>query len=126
MTRKDMKTVMNNLFLECQKLREAGQKEYAHLDENAFENFEAVGRLLDMSREKVLMVYLLKHIFGIAAHVKGHKSQREDVRGRIKDGIVYLSLLAGMVADSDAGSSALDGLAMDEWVEMATEEANSV
>jgi hypothetical protein len=43
------------------------------------------------------MVYLLKHIDGISSFVNGHESQREDVRGRITDAIVYLCLLWGMV-----------------------------
>ena len=47
------------------------------------------------------MVYLLKHIDGIMAHINGHKSQREDVRGRITDAIVYLLLLRGMI-DGDS------------------------
>ena len=43
------------------------------------------------------MVYLLKHIDGISSFVNGHQSQREDVRGRITDVIVYLCLLWGMI-----------------------------
>ena len=76
--------------------RDAGQKEYAHEKENVFANFERGARALDISREKVLMTYLLKHIDGISAYVKGHKSQREDVTGRITDAIVYLMLLWAM------------------------------
>jgi len=45
------------------------------------------------------MTYLLKHIDGISAYVKGHKSQREDVTGRITDAIVYLMLLWAMVVE---------------------------
>ena len=67
--------------------------------DNAFANFERVGKNLELSREDVLLVYLLKHIDGICSFVKGHKSQREDVRGRITDAIVYLCLLWGMVED---------------------------
>ncbi len=78
-------------------MRAAGQKEYARKNNNAFANFERVGKNLDLSREDVLLVYLLKHIDGICSFVKGHKSQREDVRGRITDAIVYLCLLWGMV-----------------------------
>jgi len=47
------------------------------------------------------MVYLLKHIDGIAAYIDGHKSQREAVEGRITDAIVYLFLLYGLVVDED-------------------------
>ena len=43
------------------------------------------------------MVYILKHIDGIIAHVDGHKSQREHIHGRITDAIVYLTLLWGML-----------------------------
>ena len=47
------------------------------------------------------MVYLLKHIDGIGSYIDGHKSQREDVTGRIKDAVVYLLLLWAMVAGED-------------------------
>ena len=43
------------------------------------------------------MTYLLKHIDGINAWMKGHDSQREDISGRIKDSIVYLFLLWAMI-----------------------------
>ena len=77
--------------------RNAGQKEYAQDEDNVFANFERGARALDISREKVLMTFLLKHIDGISAYVKGHKSQREDGRGRLTDAIVYLMLLWSMV-----------------------------
>jgi hypothetical protein len=50
------------------------------------------------------MVYLLKHIDGISSFVNGHESQREDVRGRITDAIVYLCLLWGMVESKEKES----------------------
>ena len=83
------------------KTRKSGQNEYAHDTENVFANFERIGAALNISREKVLMIYLLKHVDGIKAYVNGYKSQREDVRGRITDIIVYLMLLWGM-AEEDA------------------------
>ena len=43
------------------------------------------------------MVYLLKHIDGIAAHIDGHEAQREPIEGRIIDAVVYLFLLWGML-----------------------------
>ena len=85
-------------------VRAAGQKEYARKKSNAFANFERVAGYVDTSREKALMVYLLKHIDGITSFVNGHESQREDVRGRITDAIVYLCLLWGMIDDRDAKS----------------------
>tara|TARA_R100000655_G_scaffold13061_1_gene29537 strand:+ start:92 stop:367 length:276 start_codon:yes stop_codon:yes gene_type:complete len=82
------------------KTRDDGQKEYARDVDNVFANFERVGKYIGVSRERVLMVYLLKHIDGIMAHINGHKSQREDVSGRITDAIVYLLLLRGMIEDN--------------------------
>ena len=82
-------------------MRAAGQKEYARKNNNAFANFERVGENLDIQREEVLLVYLLKHIDGICSFVKGHKSQREDVRGRLTDAIVYLCVLWGMINEEE-------------------------
>lgn len=88
--------VMYEVFNECVKLREEGQKEYAGGD-NAFGNFVRIAQDLEVTPEHVLYVYMKKHIDGIVAHIKGHKSQREDVRGRINDTIVYLTILRAMV-----------------------------
>lgn len=92
---------MQQIFDECMLLREAGQKEYAHTKENALANFERVAEATGASREQVLMVYLAKHMDGIHAYIKGHRSQRESVHGRIKDAIVYLCLLDCMVIDEE-------------------------
>ena len=106
------KEMFNELFLdimmEVKKTRDEGQKEYAHTEENVFANFERVATNLDISREQALMVYLLKHIDGINAWVKGHESQREDVTGRIKDAIVYLCLLWGMVKEQIVSEEEID------------------
>lgn len=105
MTRDEMQNVMQKVFAECQALCEAGQKEYAHREENAFANFERVAERNHISREKVLLVYMEKHLDGIHSYVNGHRSQRESVTGRINDMIVYLCLLRGMVSEGDFISS---------------------
>ena len=97
-----MKEIISEEILpQVMKTRDAGQKEYAQDVENVFANFERIAKSLNSTREKVLMTYLLKHIDGITAYVNGHQSQREDVRGRITDIIVYLMLLWGMVETKD-------------------------
>ena len=101
MTQADMADVMAHVFEECSALRGAGQKEYAHLESNAFANFERLATDLEMDRKKVLWVYAMKHRDGIASYIKGHKSQREDVRGRINDLIVYMCLLRGMIDEEE-------------------------
>lgn len=89
--------IQDLVFDECRDLRDAGQKEYAHDEGNAFANFERLAEDLGLDRKQVLWVYLRKHLDGILAFIRGHRSQREDVRGRINDAIVYLTLLRGMV-----------------------------
>lgn len=96
--------VMEALFEECRSLRKAGQKEYAHQDDNPFRNFETLAAELNLSREKALWVYFRKHTDGILAYINGHKSQRESVRGRIKDSIVYLVLLAAMIEEEESNA----------------------
>ena len=88
--------------------RDSGQKEYAHTEDNVFANFERVAKGLDISREQALMVYLLKHVDGINAWIKGHESQRENVTGRIKDAIVYLCLLWGMAKEQIVSEEEID------------------
>ena len=89
---------MEKILKQAKQIHSQGQKEYAHDDSNVFANFERVADCLKIEREKVLMVYLLKHIDGIGSYIDGHQSQREDVTGRIKDAIVYLLLLWAMVS----------------------------
>ena len=95
MNMKEMQATMDAVFDECRALRAAGQKEYAHAETNAFANFERAAADVEVSREMVLWIFAMKHRDGIAAYLKGHTSQREDVRGRINDLIVYLCLLRG-------------------------------
>ena len=106
MTKQGMVEVMARLQGEEKIARGAGQQEYAQDDSNAFANFERVAAATDTTREKVLLVYLLKHIDGISSYVKGHRSQRESIRGRITDARVYLALLAGMVEEDESNSKA--------------------
>lgn len=98
----DMTNLIKRVFREVEALREAGQKEYARDQLNTFANFERVAEWLGTTRERVLMTYMLKHLDGICAFVEGHHSQREDVRGRINDLIVYALLLRGMVEEEPA------------------------
>jgi len=101
MTHKEMHKLMDTIIGEVTLTRDQGQKEYAHDEKDVFANFNRVASLLEEDRKKVLMTYMLKHVDGIAAYVKGHKSQRENVTGRITDCMVYLMLLWGMIEEED-------------------------
>jgi hypothetical protein len=106
-TAKDAQDIFQHVWHEIDKLREAGQKEYAHNASNALANFERVSEATGVSREQVLLVYLSKHMDGIHSYCKGHVSQRESVEGRINDAIVYLILLRCMVQDNKTQTNPL-------------------
>jgi hypothetical protein len=84
---------------EIMALREAGQKEYAHDENNAFANFERASEDLGIDRKQILWVFAMKHRDGIQSYIDGHRSQRENVRGRVNDLIVYSLILRGMIEE---------------------------
>ena len=111
LTQQQMSDLLKRIQEEENAVREAGQKEYAHDPDNAFRNFQAIASEVEvtcpecqaqvpLTQEVVLWVYFKKHLDGILAAIKGHRSQRESVEGRIKDARMYLALLWGMF---DAG-----------------------
>lgn len=91
----------------------AGRKEYAQGDD-VFSNFNALSRELGMDRKQILVVYAKKHWDGIMSYLRGHKSQRENVRGRIKDLRMYLAILWAMIeeeeAEAETGSEPIYGI----------------
>lgn len=100
-TKQDVAGVIDNMCHDLRAVREAGQAEYAHADDTPFRNFETLAGELSMDRQEVLWIYLRKHMDGILAHIRGHKSQRENVSGRIKDAIMYLMILHAMNLEED-------------------------
>ena len=98
MNHDEMCKKIEKIFVKILKTHKEGQKEYAEI-EDVFSNFKKIGKNVNVSKEKVLLVYLLKHIDGISSYIDGHEMQREDIRGRITDALVYLCLLWGMAKD---------------------------
>ena len=97
MKHKAMLGLINAIFEQVETIHTQGQKEYAMDEDNVFANFERIATQMDINRETILWVYFMKHVDGIASYLKGHKSQREDVTGRLTDAIVYLCILWGMI-----------------------------
>ena len=81
-------------------LLKQGQEEYAS-NSDAFSNFKGQGKELDMDPKVVLWIHAMKHKSGIANYLKGVKSQREGVRERINDLIVYLLILRGIIEEEE-------------------------
>ena len=100
MNRKEYEKFARNISHEIAKTREAGQLEYAEED-NVFADFIETAELTGTTPKNVLFTFLNKHMRGIASYLKGHKSQREHISGRIKDAIVYLQLLWAMIHEEE-------------------------
>ena len=101
MIKQEMNDLMFHIFEEVTRIRREGQSEYARDIKNVFANFERVASFIRQPKEKVLLTYMIKHVDGLCAYADGHKSQREDVRGRLPDIIVYSILFWGMVVDNE-------------------------
>ena len=104
MVKADMNDLMEHIFDEVTRIRNAGQTEYARDLDNVFANFERVASFTGTTREKALLTYMIKHVDGLCAYADGHNSQREDVRGRLLDIIVYCILMWGMVEEDEKAS----------------------
>ena len=101
MKHNEMLNLINVIFEQVEIVHTEGQKEYAMDEDNVFANFERIAKQTSFSKEMVLWVYFMKHVDGIASHIKGHRSQREEVQGRLTDAIVYLCILWGMIESED-------------------------
>ena len=101
MNRKDFDNLTNKIWETTLKTRNQGQNEYARTETDVLANFKRIGDWKDETQESVLMTYLLKHIDGMLSYVSGFTSQREDIRGRITDVMVYCMLFWAMVEESE-------------------------
>lgn len=102
MRRNEMSILMDKVIKKLIATRDAGQNEYARDCENVFANFERVASFVGINREKALLTYMIKHVDGLCAYADGHHSQREDVRGRLTDIMVYCLLMWGMVEENES------------------------
>ena len=101
MEHREMITLIDSILGRVKTMHTEGQKEYAMNKDNVFANFERIANQTGNSKEMVLWIYLMKHIDGIASHIKGHVSQRENVKGRLTDAVVYLCILWGMIESKE-------------------------
>jgi hypothetical protein len=92
--------LMESVFQDCQKTYEVANQEYA-AEGDALANFNADADRLQIDRKISWSVLAGKHWRGINSFILGMRGQRENIRGRIKDLIVYLVLLWAMLDDED-------------------------
>jgi hypothetical protein len=68
--------------------------------EDYLKNFKTIGEELNISPEKVLWIYLRKHLDAIRSYIKEeYVDDTETIESRIYDAINYLLLLLGIVLE---------------------------
>ena len=93
--------IAEKFFQNCLEVSKAKGEEYTVGTGQKFKNFESVGERLGLSAERVLLVYLLKHMDSIRNYVlSGVESSDEPIMGRIMDARNYLLLLGGMIEET--------------------------
>ena len=94
--------IAEKFFERCLEVSKAKGEEYTIGTGEKFKNFESVGERLGLSAEKVLMVYLLKHMDSIRYYIlHGTEASDESIDGRILDAVNYLVLLYGILYEKE-------------------------
>lgn len=100
MTFDEFNNYTEELLGQVTKMRDTKGKEYANsLDR--FDNFNRLSKRLDLDRLKVAWVYFIKHIDAIESYIKTGKVISEPINGRIVDATTYLTLIGGMIRETE-------------------------
>lgn len=108
MDKKQFKELLDNTHKTLVNLTAGKGEEYSR-DSDQLANFKRQAEELNATPEKILMVYLNKHLDAIKSFVKTGKVYSEPIEGRIDDAILYLILLKGIVQDDQSRFSQSNG-----------------
>lgn len=94
---------------QCEKLQALTAtkgEEYVRSDDDQLANFKRQAAELATTPEKILAVYLNKHLDSIKTYIKAKVPGQpltlsEPIEGRIDDAILYLLLLKAMIVEQD-------------------------
>jgi hypothetical protein len=89
------KEVLDKLYEAEKNIGNSKGREYTQ-GKDRLDNFKRIAQEVGTTPEKVLWVYLKKHLDSITYYVKNGKLESETLWGRILDARVYLSLLLGL------------------------------
>lgn len=98
MTLDDFEKFYNKLVEEEKKILYSKGVEYSG-KEDRFNNFNKLGLELNLPPEKIIWIYLKKHLDGILSYINGEYEGGEPIIGRIYDARNYLALLAGRIEE---------------------------
>lgn len=98
MDKREFRCLLDQTHQTLVQLTSSKGEEYSR-DTDQLANFKRQAEELNATPEKILMVYLNKHLDAIKSFVKTGKLYSEPIEGRIDDAILYLILLKGIVLD---------------------------
>ena len=102
MTFSEFDEYQDELLEKVREVKNTKGREYAGT-EDRFSNFNRLAADLDLDRLKICQVYLTKHLDAIKSYVRQKRIfSTESVEDRIVDAITYLTLLAGMIKESQS------------------------
>ena len=107
MTHEQFDDYQEDLLNKVVGMRDTKGKEYAN-SESRFANFDRAADELGLTNIQVAWVYVKKHLDGIASFCRTQKELSEPIEGRIVDAIVYLTLIAGMIAEKEEDENGKD------------------
>jgi hypothetical protein len=107
MTFEDFDRLCDEIDRQCNEMRDTKGREYAH-DADRFTNFKRHAQSLGIDPKMVLYIYMAKHWDAITGYIKsgGQTFSTEPIQGRIKDNIVYLKLLWGLIEEEQTTPAA--------------------
>lgn len=108
MTKDEFLRLLNDQLQTLIELTMTKGEEYSR-DDDQLANFKRQATELDMNPEKVLMVYLNKHLDAVKSYVKTGRVLSESIDGRINDAILYLVLLKAVVRDGQSQAASPSG-----------------
>jgi hypothetical protein len=120
MTFEEFDKFQAELWEECIKMKLTKGKEYAN-STSRFANFNRLAESLGLTNIQVGWVYTAKHIDAIAQFCRTQQTHSsENIRGRIVDAMVYLSLIAGMIKEHEQDTLKIEEIKVKHTIHDAT------
>lgn len=98
--------LLQDQLAELIKLTKTKGEEYARSEDDQLANFKRQAAELGLDPEKVLAVFLNKHLDAIKSFIKTGQVLSEPIQGRIDDAILYLILLKAMIVEKEEQAKA--------------------
>lgn len=91
--------IQNFYNTRCVKIMATKGKEYSLSQEDVNNNFKRLGLELNLSPNKILWIFLKKHLDAILNYINTGKVESEEIEGRIVDAINYLFILGSLIEE---------------------------